>query len=481
MSDAPIESIERFKSFGINIFFIDNLIKEGRESKIVTERQNKDSVIYIMSTSGSTGYPKSALLTNKSIMYDSVIEVGFVHDHFKEGSCMLNNILFAFGSSLAMTCIMIGRGHRIMFMERKCANILEEIRIADPTFITLSPMAYNKFYKGIMANIHRLPENERDNALKIIDIKTRYYRVTGKYSHPILDKLIYPLRQKIFGDRLRFLANIGASITNEVLTFFRILTGLPFVNVYASSEIAGSLCVSSDTDPAEIIGAPEPWYECKLIDVPEKGYFVTDVIDGKPCPRGEICVRNFIMGGYLNDPEKTKEILDSEGWLKTGDIAILREDFKLQIIDRKNQVMKLTCGEYISFDKTESLYENNKYVSQILVYADNSKNYPIGLIVPQTEALLQLAIELGLPQDINLLCADKKIEAAVVEDLKRVGISKEALYFEYLPRVLLINEPFTQKNGFMTGTFKLRRAAIINKYREQIDRIYKEDTVDFMH
>ena len=120
-SDAPIEFIERFKSLGVSIFFIDDLIEEGRKSTIIPERQNENSVVYIVSTSGSTGYPKSALLTNESLIYDIDLELGFVHEHYKEGCYMLSNITIGFGSSLAMTNIMICRGYHIMFMERKCA------------------------------------------------------------------------------------------------------------------------------------------------------------------------------------------------------------------------------------------------------------------------------------------------------------------------------------------------------------------------
>ncbi len=374
------------------------------------------------------------------------------------------------------------RGGKLVYLEKKCENFFEELKAGDPTFIVLSPLAYNKMYQAIQNGINGLPEDKKQGIRKLLDMKMKYYRVTGKYSHPAFDKMLEPFRKHFFGDRLKLLVNIGAAINEEVMTFFRILTGKKVVNAYGSCEMTGVCAVSSDTDPAELVGTVVPWYELKLVDVPEKNYYVTDTVDGKPCPRGEVYIRGPIMARYFNEPKKTADAISEDGWLRSGDIGALKEGFQLQLIDRKNQVVKLTCSEFLSVEHVENLYKASQYVAQLCVYADNTRDYAVAIVVPNEPKLREAAKEKGLEKlELEELCKRDDMEKVVVEDFKKIGDTKKALYFEYIPRVILTAEPFTQTNGLITATYKVRRGDVKKKYFERIEEIYKERKTAWIH
>eukprot|EP01022_Parablepharisma_sp_SALTPOND_P006865 TRINITY_DN1277_c0_g1_i1.p1 TRINITY_DN1277_c0_g1~~TRINITY_DN1277_c0_g1_i1.p1 ORF type:complete len:776 (+),score=33.72 TRINITY_DN1277_c0_g1_i1:4062-6389(+) len=480
-NNAPAEYVQRFKNYGINIYYFNDLIEKGKNSNTKLERPTPETHTYVVSTSGSTGCPKGAVILDKNLFMNTVLECGPWHDNLANDSYMLNNLTLGFGTVLGFNILMLTKGGKLVYLEKKCDNFFEELKTGDPTFLVLSPLAYNKMYQVIQNVIHGLPEEKKQGLMKVLDMKTRYYRVTRKCSHPAFDKLLEPFRKQFFGDRLKLLVNVGAAINEEVFTFFKVLTGRKMINAYGSCEMGGLCMTSSDTDPAEVVGLPLPWYEIKLVDVPEKNYFTTDTLEGKPCPRGEIWVRGPMMHRYLSEPKKTSETITPDGWLKTGDIAMFKEGTVMQIIDRKNQVVKLTCAEFLAIERVENMYKASPFVSQICVYADHTRDYGVAIVVPNVPKLLEVAKQKGLTQEVAELCEMPEMEKVVVDDFKAMGDAKRVLYFEYLPRVILVPEPFTQANGLVTVTYKVRRVEVAKKYADRIEAVYKDKNVKWIH
>lgn len=136
----------------------------------------------------------------------------------------------------------------------------------------------------------------------------------------------------------------------------------------------------------------------KLIDVPEMRYLTTDRnSQGALEPRGEICIRGpGVFPGYYKDLDKTNEAIDSEGFLRSGDIGSLTQGGSLKIIDRRKNIFKLSQGEYIAPEKVENIYSRARGVQESFVYGDSLQNFCVAVIVPTPDELPKIAAELKI-------------------------------------------------------------------------------------
>ena len=180
--------------------------------------------------------------------------------------------------------------------------------------------------------------------------KTENLKATGQLKHPLYDKLIFNKIKKGLGfDHVNLMLSGSAPLSEKVMTFYRCLLGVPVVEGYGQTEGSAAEFISDSTDMMSVghVGGPTPACEAMLVDVPDMGYLHTDTQHkGQPCQgRGEIWVRGpTIFKGYYKEEAKTKETIDDEGWLRSGDIGLWTMNGQLQIIDRKKNILKLSQG-----------------------------------------------------------------------------------------------------------------------------------------
>jgi fatty acid CoA ligase FadD9 len=127
-----------------------------------------------------------------------------------------------------------------------------------------------------------------------------------------------------------------------------------------------------------------PVVDYKLVDVPELGYFATD----RPHPRGELWVKTAdVIPGYYKRPDVTAELFDTDGWYHTGDVFAETAPEQLSYVDRRNNVLKLSQGEFVTVSKLEAAYGGHPSVRQIFVYGNSSRSYLLAVVVPTDDAL----------------------------------------------------------------------------------------------
>ena len=133
------------------------------------------------------------------------------------------------------------------------------------------------------------------------------------------------------------------------------------------------------------MGPPLPCNSIKLVDVPDMEYWVSK-------GQGEVCVRGAnVFLGYYRDPELTAAVLDSEGWLHTGDVGEWTPAGTLKIIDHKKQIFKLSNGDYVAPENTERVYTSSRYIAQCFVHGDSLKSCVIAVVVPRQSTLQEWA------------------------------------------------------------------------------------------
>ncbi|KAF9973208.1 hypothetical protein BGZ75_001242, partial [Mortierella antarctica] len=181
------------------------------------------------------------------------------------------------------------------------------------------------------------------------------------------------------------------------------------------------------------------------------------------------------------DEAKTKETIDVEGWLHSGDIGLIGSNGTLTIIDRKKSVFKLNQGEYVAAENIEGrLHSKVPFIQQILVHGDSTESCVMTIVIPELEAFIPFVNT--VLENVNLqpgdlaaykeILSDPKLTQAVLQELIQAG--KEIGLFEIPKALLLESEPFTIENGLLTPTLKTRRHPVVQAYREQLTALYHE-------
>jgi long-chain acyl-CoA synthetase len=215
------------------------------------------------------------------------------------------------------------------------------------------------------------------------------------------------------------------------------------------------------------------------------GYLHTDTSHGQQqqqqsCQgRGEICIRGpSVFKGYYKDDEKTKEAIDNDGWLHSGDIGLWRPDGNLQIIDRKKNIFKLAQGEYVAPEKIENVLSRSSLIAQCFVYGDSFQPSLVAIIVPDEEPTLFWAQNHQkhhtslVGKSFTELCQTSELKQAIVEDIQRLSQQSNLAGFEVVKAIHLESKPFTAEDDILTPTFKLKRQKAKEKYQKVIEQLY---------
>jgi long-chain acyl-CoA synthetase len=217
------------------------------------------------------------------------------------------------------------------------------------------------------------------------------------------------------GGCVKFIITGSAPISPEVLHFIRVTAGCHVLEGYGATETGGATCVQVPGETT--VGNIGPPFLCclfKLIDIPEMG------LVAKRDNKGEICIKgNNIFKGYYKDEEKTKEVIDDDGWYHTGDVGSWDTNGTMKVVDRVKNIFKLQQGEYVAPEKIENIYVRSKYVAQVFVYGNSFKSSIVGIIVPEEPVIFEWARDNNVEQDMKKLCMNPEVKQLIMNDLEK--------------------------------------------------------------
>jgi len=276
------------------------------------------------------------------------------------------------------------------------------------------------------------------------------------FKKKVADKLVFSKLQARTGGQIRFFVSGAAPLSADIAKFFY-SAGLPVIEGYGLTESSPVLTLNLlDRIKLGTVGKAIPGVELQI------------------APDGEIFARGpNIMKGYYKLPDATRETVDAEGWLHTGDIGEIDSDGYLKITDRKKELLKTAGGKYIAPQPIEAMVKRNKFVVNAVLYGDRRK-YPIILVVPNYDNLERWAKERNLSygsraQLIALPDVHAKMEREVM------GSLRDLAKFEMPKKVILIENDFTIEAGELTPTLKVKRRVVEKRYKDVIDRAYAAD------
>ncbi|MDP3910665.1 MAG: long-chain fatty acid--CoA ligase [Gemmatimonadales bacterium] len=421
-----------------------------------------DDLATLIYTSGTTGDPKGVMLSHYNIW--SNVQAVLQMIPIGGGDECLSMLPLSHSYERMVDYTLFQAGVIINYAESfdTVAANLQEVK---PTVVLSVPRLYEKVYARVLENAlsgsavkrtiffwaKRAGEQWATRALAGLPIPRGL-----AFKKTLADKLVFSKLQARTGGRVRFFVSGAAPLSADIAKFF-FSAGLPVIEGYGLTESSPVLTLNPlDRIKLGTVGRIIPGVELKIAS------------DGEILARGP-----NIMQGYYKQPEATRETINAEGWLLTGDIGELDSDGYLKITDRKKELIKTAGGKYIAPQPIEGMVKRNKFVANAVVYGDRRK-FPIVLVVPNFDNLERWAKERSLTYGtraelITLADVQAKVEREVM------GMMRELAKFETPKKVLLLEHDFTIEAGELTPTLKVKRRAVEKRYQDLIDRAYAAD------
>ncbi|MBJ7339340.1 carboxylic acid reductase [Mycolicibacterium sp.] len=400
-------------------------------------RGSDDDLRLLIYTSGSTGTPKGAMYTDR--LMANCWRGWFAPEWDTEGKMPAISLNFMPISHVMGRVILystLGVGGTAYFAAKSdLSTLLDDLALVRPTKLDLVPRIWEMLFQEIQSEVDR--------------------RVTdGADRDDVEREVMAEQRVKMLGGR-QFSAMTGsAPISPELRAWAEDFLDIHLINGYGSTE--DGVVLVDDT-----LRRP-PVLDYKLVDVPELGYFATD----RPYPRGELFIKSTdLIPGYYKRPEITAELFDADGWYHTGDVMAEIGPDQLTYVDRRNNVLKLSQGEFVTVSKLEAAYGGHPSIRQIFVYGNSARSYVLAVIVPTDDALASVG---GDPAAVKPLLS---------EALQTVARESGLQSYE-IPRDFLVEtRSFTLENGLLTGIRKLARPQLKEFYGPELEQLYV-DLVD---
>ncbi|CAN0856680.1 Long chain acyl-CoA synthetase 7, peroxisomal [Linum grandiflorum] len=457
-------------STGVQVVTYSKLLSQGRSNLHPFRPPKPEDVATICYTSGTTGTPKGAVLSHENLIAN--VAGATCTTKFYASDVYISYLPLAHIYERANQVMTVYFGVAVGFYQGDNMKLMDDMAALRPTIFCSVPRLYNRIYDGV-TNTVKSSGGLRERLFNAAYNAKKKALQSGKNASPMWDRLVFNKIRDKLGGRVRYVVSGASPLSPDVMEFMKICFGGQVLEGYGMTETS---CVISAMDEGDNqlghVGSPNPACEVKLEDVPEMNYTSED----KPYPRGEICVRGpIVFQGYYKDETQTREVIDGDGWLHTGDIGLWLPGGRLKIIDRKKNIFKLAQGEYIAPEKIENVYAKCRFVAQCFVYGDSFNSSLVAVVAVDPDVLRDWAASQGIKyQNLEQLCKDRRTRAAVLAEMDAIGREAQLRGFEFAKAVTLVLEPFTLENGLLTPTFKIKRAQAKEYFQSAISELYKE-------
>ncbi len=397
-----------------------------------------DQLALLIYTSGSTGAPKGAMSPasrvanywRKSSAWFSVAGAPSITLNFMPMSHVMGRQVL-YGT--------LGNGGTAYFVAKSdLSTLFEDLALVRPSELNFVPRIWDMLFDEFQSEVDRRYGHAADRLAANVDRAALEAQVKAE------------LRQNLLGGRFVAALTASAPISAEMKAWVdSTLDDVRLVEGYGSTEAGMVLIDGRIRRPAVT--------DYKLVDVPDLGYFGSD----RPHPRGELAVKiQGVFPGYYKRPETTAEVFDADGFYLTGDVMAEVGPEQFVYLDRRNNVLKLSQGEFVTVSKLETLYADSPLVRQVYIYGNSARAFVLAAIVPTEDALARFE-----PAEVK-----QRIGGSLQGIAKANGLQSYEI-----PRDFIIEAtPWTLENGLLTGVRKVARPQLKKHYGERLERLYND-------
>ncbi len=425
--------------------------------KKCTELKAHD-IATIVYTSGTTGTPKGAVLTHEAIV--SEVEEIFRIVGIKPTFTSLTFLPFAHVMGRIELWGSCFNGHTLAFaesIEKIKLNLLE----VQPDFMVAVPRIFEKVYAGIMASVETQPWKQKlfKKALQVATEVVEYRETKQAIpwlllaQYETICQIAFAPIKKAFGGKLLFAVSGGAPLSMELAQFFS-YCGIKVLEGYGLTETCAAIAVNTPTNfhPGTV---GKPLGEAKI-------KFASD---------GEILVKSKkCMTEYYKNPEATAEVFQG-GYFATGDIGEFTAEGNLKITDRKKDLIKTASGKYVAPQKLEGLLKQDSLISQVLIHGDQKKFITAVISVEESQAKHWAETQNLNYTTVSEIYENPALRLRIQKLIQNVNAS--LANHEAIKKFEIVSDSWTQENGFLTPSLKLKRKFVEKKYTQLIEQMYE--------
>ena len=428
-----------------------------------SEACQPDDLAILVYTSGTTGKPKGAMHTHGSLTYTlRGYNTLIARDDTDEAMCFLP--LCHIAERMGGEYFSLYTGCKLNFVENP-DTVPENVREIAPTVFTAVPRVWEKFYSGVMISLKESTRLQQAAYAWAIGVGERIAErvLAGEPVGTGLKLRFYVARwlaldnvRKLIGiHKARFLVTGAAPISPELVKWYLAL-GLPMLEVWGMTETCGaSTGVPASGMKPGSIGPAAEFNEVRIAE-----------------GTGEILVRGpNVFKGYLNQPEKTAEAIDADGWLHTGDVGTMDADGYFRITDRMKDIIITAGGKNVTPSELENELKFSPYITDAVVIGDK-RAYLTAIIMIDQENVEKFAQDSDVPfSNYASLTRTTEVQALIQGELDRVNAKFARV--EQIKKFFLLDTQLTAEDEELTPTMKLKRKLVEKKYSPQIEQMYR--------
>ncbi len=417
-----------------------------------------DPMLFIY-TSGTTGPPKGCVLThsNGRALLDMLVELEIT----TEGDVVYLYLPLAHVFAQLIEIASLYLGGTLAYFGGDSRQIVPEIQESHPDYIPSVPRIFEKIYGLATAQLEQASPEQREQFRQAIKLGVKV-RDLEHHGQPVPDELRAPFAQAdeaifkgvraLFGGKMREATTGAAPIAQEILEFFY-AAGCPVLEGYGMTETMGVMTTSTrENHRFGTVGRAMPGAEVSIGE------------DGEILTRGP-----HVFRGYWQNDEATREILDEDGWLHTGDLGSLDEDGYLSITGRKKDIIITAGGKNLAPANLENDLKQSRWISQAVMYGDR-RPFPVALVTLDPEEIGPWAKERGLPDDPGELAEAPEVHELIQEVLDAANAKYAQV--EQIKKFQILDHDLSLESGELTPTLKVKRNVVYDRYAEIFDRLY---------
>ena len=457
-----------------------------REIQEIQEQIEPEDTAILIYTSGTTGPPKGAMITHRNIL--SILRSSAEATQLLQSDLSLNFLPMAHAAERVLGFYgRVDAGMPAAYAE-STATVLDDLRSVGPTVFGSVPRIFEKAHAKIHSEIEKQKAPVQKMFAWACDVGRRRleHRLANRAipaslaaQHALADRLVFRRIRDAFGGRVRMMITGAAPTAPAILEFFW-AAGLPIYEAYGMTE--STVVTHINTERAVKLGT------VGRVIAPTEHRIAED---------GEVLVRGpWVFKGYFKNEKATEEALEG-GWLHTGDVGVIDGDGYLRITDRKKHLIITAGGKNLSPANIEkAIKEQDPLISQVHAHGDR-RSYVAALVAPSPLETLEWGIPRGLCTKEELaartaelmsnpsgrtealnramakVVAHPEYQARIREAVRR-GNEKLARV-EQVRRFVILDRDFSQEQGELTPTMKVKRKEVEQKYGSLFDRVYRED------